>query len=268
MVWSKRAPGVVLTAAIGALFLAPLGYLIIRNAGNARLLEILFSERALAPLLRTLGLAFGTALFAGLIGTVAAWLVSRTDLPARRFWALLLALPLVMPSFIAAFAFIAAFSPGGVMEETFGIPGFSVTGFWGALAVLSLLTYPYVLLPVAARLRQLPRSLEESARLLGASPVTVFRSVVLPQIVPAIAAGCLLVFLYVVGDFGAVVLLRVETLTQGIFSNRLIDPEISLALGLLLAVVALVMITILVFTLGSVVFDMGGPFPEWAVAGS
>ncbi|MDH3227587.1 MAG: ABC transporter permease subunit, partial [Thermoleophilia bacterium] len=152
---------------------------------------------------------------------------------------LLLALPLVMPSFIAAFAFIAAFSPGGLMEEVLGTRGVSVSGFWGALAVLSLLTYPYVLLPVAARLRQLPSALDESARLLGKSPLDVFRGVVLPQAAPAILAGCLLVFLYVVGDFGAVVLLRVETLTEGIFSNRLIDPEVSLALSLLLAVVAL-----------------------------
>ncbi len=228
-----------MTAAVGVIFLAPLGYLLIRNAGNDRLLEIVFSARAGTPLAGTLVLAVATAVIAGALGTAGAWLISRTDLPARRMWGLLLALPLVMPSFIAAFAFIAAFSPGGLMEEALGVPGFSVSGFWGALAVLSLLTYPYVLLPVAARLRQLPSSLEESARLLGKSPVQVFRQVVLPQATPAILAGCLLVFLYVVGDFGAVVLLRVETLTEGIFSNRLIDPEVSLAFSLLLAVVAL-----------------------------
>ena len=124
------------------------------------------------------------------------------------------------------------------MERMLGIPGFSVSGFWDAALVLTLLTYPYVLLPVAARLRQLPRALEESARLLGRSQLGVFRSVVLPQSASAILAGSLLVFLYVVGDFGAVVLLRVDTLTRGIFSNRLIDPDVSAALGLLLAVVA------------------------------
>ena len=240
MAWSRRALGAALTAAIGALFLAPLAYLLVRNLGNARLLEITFSERALLPLARTLALATGVAALAATIGTGAAWLVTRTDLPARRAWALALALPLVMPSFIAAIAFIAAFSEGGVMEELIGLDGFTVSGFWDALVVLSLLTYPYVLLPVAARLRALPRSLEESARLLGRSPLGVFGTVVLPQTAPAILAGALLAFLYVVGDFGAVVLLRVDTLTRGIFANRLLDPDVSVALGLLLAVVAIV----------------------------
>jgi iron(III) transport system permease protein len=236
--WSRRAPAAAVVAAIGAAFLAPLAYLVVRNLGNARLLDVVFSERALLPLARTLALALCVSAAAAVVGTGAAWLVTRTDLPARRLWGLLLALPLVMPSFIAAIAFIAAFSTGGVMERVLGIPGFSVAGFWDAALVLTLLTYPYVLLPVAARLRQLPRALEESARLLGRSHLGVFRSVVLPQSASAILAGSLLVFLYVVGDFGAVVLLRVDTLTRGIFSNRLIDPDVSAALGLLLAMVA------------------------------
>ena len=78
-------------------------------------------------------------------------------------------------------------------------------GFGGAWLVLTLFTYPYVLLPVAARLAALPPSLEESARLLGRRPFAVFRTVVLPQAWGAIAAGTLLVFLYTVSDFGAVV---------------------------------------------------------------
>jgi len=99
-----------------------------------------------------------------------------------------------------------------------------------------------VYLPVAARLSALPPSLEETARSLGRSPAQVFRSIVLPQTTGAIAAGALLVFLYVVSDFGAVSLLRYDTLTVRIESARLFDPPTALALGLLLAVVALVVV--------------------------
>ena len=114
---------------------------------------------------------------------------------------LLLPLPLVLPSFIGAFALIAAFAPGGLVErllEPVGVSGLpEVRGFAGAFTVLTLLTYPYVYLPVAARLRQLPPAIEESARLLGRGPAATFATVVLPQARAAIAAGALLVFLYV-----------------------------------------------------------------------
>ncbi|MCZ7528116.1 MAG: ABC transporter permease subunit [Acidimicrobiia bacterium] len=107
---------------------------------------------------------------------------------------------------------------------------------------LTLFSYPYVYLPVSARLAGLPASLEESARGLGRSPGAVFRTVVLPQATGAVWAGSLLVFLYVVSDFGAVSLLRVDTLTTRIDSARLFDPTTALALGLLLGVVALTVV--------------------------
>ena len=134
--------------------------------------------------------------------------MTRTDLPGRRVLRLLLPLPLVLPSFIGAFALIAAFARGGLVErllEPLGISGvLAVDGYAGAFTVLTLLTYPYVYLPVAARLSALPPSYEESARLLGRTPRQVFGSVVLPQISSSIAAGTLLVFLYTISDFGAV----------------------------------------------------------------
>src|SRR6185503_19665396 len=99
--------------------------------------------------------------------------------------------------------------------------------YTGAFTVLTLLTYPYVYLPVAARLRQLPAAMEESARLLGRGPLAVFATVVLPEARAAIAAGGLLVFLYVLSDFGAVQLLRYDTLTRAIYANRLIDPAVA-----------------------------------------
>ena len=108
--------------------------------------------------------------------------------------------------------------------------------------MLTLLTFPYVFLPVVASLRTLAPAAEESARLLGRSPLQVFLTVVVPQARAAIAAGALLVFLYVISDFGAVQLLRYDTLTRMIYANRLLDPSVSVALSLVLGVMAVVVV--------------------------
>ena len=227
-------------------FAAPLAYLVVRTLDEGGTWEIVSDSALLAPLGRSLLLASTVAVAAGTIGTLAAWLVMRTDLPGRRALRLLLPLPLVLPSFIGAFALIAAFARGGLVERLLspigavGLP--EIGGFTGAFVVLTLLTYPYVYLPVAARLRQLPPSMEESARLLGRGPGATFRTVVLPQAWPAIAGGGLLVFLYTIADFGAVQLLRYDTLTRAIYANRLIDPGVASALSLALGVLALVVV--------------------------
>jgi iron(III) transport system permease protein len=83
---------------------------------------------------------------------------------------------------------------------------------------------------------------EESARALGAGPLRVFATVVLPGIRSAVAAGTLLVFLYGVSEFGAVSLLRYDTLTLRIFATRLLEPEAARAMSLVLGALALAVV--------------------------
>jgi iron(III) transport system permease protein len=237
------APLAALSALVACVFATPLAYLAVRGLTEGGALAAAWaSGTTLGPLGRTLALGVSVAAASAVLGTVLAWLVARTDLPGRRLARLLLPLPLVMPSFIAAFALVAAFAPGGLVEgllEPLGVgrlPAFG--GFWGALYVLTLFTYPYVYLPVAARLGQLPASLEESARLLGRGPAAVFRTVVAPQAAGAVWAGTLLVFLYTISDFGAVQLLRYETLTGAIYASRVFDRTGALAQSLLLGLLA------------------------------
>lgn len=224
--------------AVGAGFAAPFGYLVTQVARTG------FSTGAAnGPLARTLVLATTVTAAATVLGTAQAWILWRTDLPGRRWLRALAPLPLVLPSFVGAAALLAAVAPGGLLEAALSPLGVrrlpDVGGFGGAFGVLSVLTTPYVLLPVAARVRELPPSLEETARLLGRRPLGVFATVVVPQILPAVFAGALLVFLYVLSDFGAVALLRYDTLTRAIYSARLFDPPTSLTLSLLLGVLAL-----------------------------
>ena len=228
------------TAVVAVLFAVPLTWLVLESFGVGGAAQSLALGR---PLLNSVLLASSVAATTAVMGTAAAWVTMRTDVPLARLWRALLPLPLVIPSFIGAFTLLAAFAPGGLLDrllpDAVTLP--RLGGFWGAYAVLTLLTYPYVFLPVSARLRQLPASLEESARLLGRGGWTSFVNVVLPQTWSAVLAGGLLVFLYTVSDFGAVQLLRYDTLTRVIYASRL-DPPTSLGLSLQLALVAVVVV--------------------------
>lgn len=244
----RRAPRglVALSVGIALAFAAPFVYLVLRSlAAPADLWATLSGATALAPLGRTLVLGGAVSISAAVLGTAAAFLVARTDLPGRRLVGVLLPLPLVIPSFVAATSLLAAFAPSGLLGKAlrpFGVERLpAIEGFWGTFAMLTLITYPYVYLPAAARLRQLPPSVEEAARLLGRRPAAVFATIVVPQSRSAILAGTLLVFLYTISDFGAVQLLRYDTLTRVIYATRL-DSQTSLALSLLLGVLAIVVV--------------------------
>lgn len=246
---SRKSPLWLRTVAIAlaGLFAFPGLYLVRRNfSTDADPLGQLGSERTLAPLWRTIRLATTVSLSAALIGTALAWFTTRTDLPFKRTWRAVLPLPLVFPTFIGAAAFIRTLNPGGLAHGILEAAGIDdspeLRGFFGAWLVLTLFTYPYVFLPVAARLQRLPGSLEESARVLGDSAAGAFRRVVLPQTAGAVAAGTLLVFLYTISDFGAVQLMRYDTLTRAIETNYLAQPAVAFALSLLLLILAVIVV--------------------------
>jgi len=245
----KRPPVALLIVGIltGVVFVGPFAYVVSRNIDlGTDLWSIIWSADTWEPLRRSLWLGLTVSSTAVVVGTGLAWLTIRTDLPGRRVWRVLAPLPLVFPSFVGATALIAAFATGGLVEEILAPIGIDdlpdMTGFRGSWLVLTLFTFPYVYLPVAARMASLSPSLEESARLLGRSPWGVFRTVVLPQISGAIWAGGLLVFLYTISDWGAVNLLRYDTLTRDIYSDRLFDQPRAMGLSLVLGIVALVVV--------------------------
>ena len=237
----------IFVVAVAALFAAPFVHLAIRSFDQAgSLVSVVTSSQALGSLGRSIVLAAAVSVAAATIGVTTAWLVTRTDVPGRSVWRALLPIPLVIPSYIGAFVMIAAFAQGGALETLlsyFGVDQVSgFRGFFGSFVVLTLFTYPYVYLPVQARFRQLPSSLEESARLLGSRPISTFWTIVLPQARGAIVAGGLLVFLYTVSDFGVVQLMRYDTLTRVIYATRLIDSLTSIRLSLMLGILAIAVV--------------------------
>jgi len=221
-----------LAAAVTLLFLAPFAYLVLEAFGTGfRFVEILTSEQIREPLANSLLLATSTSAACVVLGTVLAVLVQRTDLPGAGLLRVLLPLPLAVPSFVAATALVASTGPGGLVPA---VP--RPYGFWGAFWVLTLLSYPYVYLPVLGRLARTGSSGEEASR---RGPAQTVRRVLLPQLRPAALGGGLLVFLYVLSDFGAVALLRYDTITRVLYAARLLDTELALTLGLLLGVLAI-----------------------------
>lgn len=212
-----------LALAVSLLVLLPVGYLAIRAAGaEASNWELILRPRTGWLAIRTLGLAAAVTAAAVAIGVPLAWLTVRTDLPWRRLWSVLAALPLVVPSYVGAFVLISALGPRGMfqqlLEGPFGVQRLpDISGFPGAFLALTLFTYPYVFLLTAAGIRGIGSSMEEASRSLGHSRWTTFRRVTLPLLRPSIAAGGLLVALYTLQDFGAVSLMRYPAFTQAIY---------------------------------------------------
>ena len=204
------------------LTLLPIAYLFVRASGaDEGSWNLILRSRTIWLVLRSMGLVVAVTSAAIALGLPLAWLTTRTDLPFRRVWAVVVSLPLVIPSYVGAFALLAAFGPRGMLQqmlERFGVERlFDISGFPGAFIALTLFTYPYVYLLVAAGLRGLDPSLEEAAQGLGHSRLRTFFTVTLPLLRPSVAAGALLVSLYTLHDFGAVSLMRFPVLTQAIY---------------------------------------------------
>jgi iron(III) transport system permease protein len=193
-------------AAVGVgLVLVPVGLTVLRatEASPLRIAHLLFRPLVGELLFNTVSLTVVSAVLAILLGTAAAWFVERTRVPGRALWAVLLAVPLAIPSFITSYAWVSI-SP-------------ALEGFAGAILVVTCSYYPLLYLPVAASLRSLDPALEETARSLGCGPVACFFRVVLPQLRPALLGGTLLVTLNILTEFGAFALLRFRTFTTEIY---------------------------------------------------
>jgi iron(III) transport system permease protein len=234
-----RAPLALVLAAgvVVALLLLPLAYLIIRVASGGEVLEILGEPTTWRLVRNTVLLAAGVVTCAVLVGVPLAWLVTRTDLPLRQLWAAAGALPLVIPSYVAAFCLLGFFGERGLLAEALGVERLpAIKGYWGSLVALTLATYPYVFVLAQSAFRTLDPSLEEAARGLGSSGRRTFLRVTAPGIRPAVGLGALLVTLYTFSDFGVVSLMDYDTLTRAIYVQykSLFDRAPAATLALLL----------------------------------
>jgi len=206
---------------------------------TTRIPELLFNTTVLA-----LGVAAGTLL----LGVSLAWLVARRDFPGRQTWEWALVLPLAIPTYVLAYIYSHLLGAGGPIESIWQalagpeshLP--SPHSYAGAAWVMTLDTFPFVYLLARAAFLNLNVSYEEVARACGVSRAGTLFRITLPLMRPAIVAGLSLVVLYVVSDFGAVSLLRYQTLTYAVYQQITgrYDPTAASILSLLLVIVALI----------------------------
>lgn len=205
----RRLPrGVAIAAVIPiGLIALPIIYVVIRSAdaGWAGIAAELFRDRTLMLFWNTSVLTFSVTGLSLLIGFAGAWCTERSDLPLAGLWRVLLALPLAMPAFVASFAWKSI--------------GPTFQGLAGAVLILTLESFPLVFLPVAAALRSMDAGPDEVSRSLGRGPIATFLRVIAPRALPAAGGGALLVAAHMLSEFGALSLLRVQTLTTAIFQQ-------------------------------------------------
>jgi len=242
---------------VALLVLAPLASLAIA-ASDADLSHWTHLVRTVIPtaLVNTTVLLLGVGVLVTCLGTGAAWLVTAYDFPSRRtlVWALLL--PLAVPTYIIAFAYLDLWHPIGPIQTAirtllgydsprqFRLP--DLRSIYGAIFVLGFVLYPYVYLSTRAMFMTQAASLLEAAHTLGAGRVAVFTRVALPLARPAIAVGVSLALLETLNDIGASEFLGVQSLTVSIYSTWVTRSNLAgaaqISLAMLLLVVALILL--------------------------
>ena len=192
----------------------------------AHLLANVLPEAAWTTLLLGLGVGFTTAV----AGVGVAWLVAMCRFPGARVleWALLL--PLAIPTYIAAYAYVELLDSLGPVQNglrallgggsgTHVLPPIRSLG--GAVFVLSAVLYPYVYLSTRASFLLQSAAALDVSRALGAGPWRAFLRVALPLARPAIVAGVALALMEMLNDIGAVQHLGVTTLTLSVYTTWL-----------------------------------------------
>lgn len=180
--------------------------------------------------LRETGLLMvSVGLLTGCVGLVAAWLVTHYEFPLRRVFDWALVLPLAVPTYLAAYAYVEVLDFTGPLQSALRAVNGATTlrdywfpdikSQWGATLVLSSVLYPYVYVACRAFFLMQSTSLNIAARTLGAGGLRTFFTVTLPTSRPALVVGVTLAMMEVVNDLGAVQYFGINAITAIIYST-------------------------------------------------
>ncbi len=204
----------------------------------------------------TLLLLAGSGALVIVIGALTAWLVTAYDFPGRGLlqWALLL--PLAMPTYIIAYAYLDLLHPIGPVQSALramlgitsprGLILPDIRSMGGCILLFGFVLFPYVYLTTRAMFLMQMASLVEVARTLGATRFSIFYSVALPLARPAIAVGASLAMMDALNDIGAAEFLGVRTMTVSIYSTWVNRSNLPGAAQIALIMLALVIALILI----------------------
>ncbi|HPI75518.1 MAG TPA: iron ABC transporter permease [bacterium] len=271
---SNERPGpgafaaVAAIAAFFALFLFyPLVYVfnksfIVNGRPTLEFFELLFKSPALRESIgNSLMIAAAVTLLSAALGLAFAWLLSRTDLPAKGLWSNLLLFPLILPPFVGAIGIRYVFGrfgminillmKAGIISEMNPIDWLG-SPFWGVVILETLHLFPIMLLNISGSFALMDPSLEDAARSLGARGAALFRTVTAPLLMPGFFAGASIVFIWAMTDLGTPLLFEYRAVAPVQIFNAVQATQEN-ALGYAL-VVAVLLITAAFFMLSKFVF--------------
>lgn len=202
----------------------------------------------------TLLLLLGVGLFTAIVGTITAWLVAFYEFPFRKHLQWMLMLPLAVPTYISAYAFVEFFSYTGEIQTFVRYLGGYTTSrdYWfpdirslmGTVLVMGIVLFPYVYLAVRTIFQLQSNTVFDTARVLSSKRYDLFFRITLPLARPAIILGVTLALMETINDIGAVEHMGTHTLTFSIFSVWLNQNDLAgaaqIALFLLFIVVLLI----------------------------
>ena len=215
----------LVTAYLSIIVLIPIAALVAKSTGGGldAFWTSLTSPLAIRALKLTLIASAIVVVINVITGTAIAWVLVRDNFPGKRIMNSVIDLPFALPTVVAGITLLALYgsdSPVGIN-----------VAFTRAGVVLALLfvTLPFVVRAVQPVLLELDREMEEAAASLGASPLTTFRRIILPNLRPAIMSGAALAFARAVGEFGSVVLISgnrpFDTQTAPVFVFKQIESD-------------------------------------------
>jgi sulfate transport system permease protein len=205
---AARDPGAAVgmglaTAYLSLIVLLPLAALVWHSAQDGRtgFWDAVTDPQSVSALKLTLAASAVVVLINAVMGTIVAWILVRDNFPGQSFVNALIDLPFALPTIVAGLTLLALYGPQG--------PTGVDVAYSRTAIVLALLfvTLPFVIRTVQPVLLELDREMEEAAASLGAGPMSIFRRIVFPNLLPAILSGIALAFARAVGEFGAVVLI-------------------------------------------------------------
>jgi sulfate/thiosulfate transport system permease protein len=193
----------VVTVWLSVIVVLPLAAVVVRSTdgGLDAFWSSVSSRQAVSALRFTLLVSLVVVAINAAAGTLIAWVLVRDEFPGKRAVNAIIDLPFALPTIVAGLTLLALYGP----TSPAGID-IAYTQTAVALALL-FVTLPFVVRSVQPVLIELDREMEEAATSLGASPATVFRRIILPNLVPAILSGSALAFARAVGEFGSLVLI-------------------------------------------------------------
>ncbi len=161
-------------------------------------------------LLRSLLVCFFTVLFATVIGVPIAYLMTRYNIAGKRILHILIIMSLMSPPFIGAYSWIILLGRNGLVARLFALIGLTAPTIYGRNGIIFVFTlhlFPYIYLYTSSAMNSIDSSLEEAAENLGMSKLRRICTITLPVIMPSLLAGCIMVFMTCLADFGTPMLI-------------------------------------------------------------